>query len=110
MRIPNTEFNKLEQLDRIEYRQIANEIERIHDWPKMDLLIIEVMLMTLGLILVNLNKFNSAISILKILIILILIDLIGMFIVMALKNKMQNKLDEKYFKIIKKGERKWNKK
>ena len=106
MKIPNAEFNKLEQLDRIEYRQIANEIEKIYTWPKMDFLILEIMLMISGLIFISLNKFNSAILIIKVSIIVILMDLVGMLIVMALENKMQNKLDEKYFKIIKKNDRK----
>jgi len=102
MKITKEDFNKLNQLDRIEYRQINSEIE---SKTKVKLFLDEPffwgLFFMVGIVNIFLNSVINGLS-LMILIYVIFNIVLKYLIAPHIEAKLKQQLENKYFKIVKK--------
>lgn len=103
------QFNKLSQLDRIEYRQKEDRINKKYEYSAVNYTNTLFVLLGFGLILVEILYFQvkgvllfskaNIISILYAWIICLAVSIVGDVILYILENKAREKLNSEYFKL-----------
>ena len=106
MEIDKKDFNKLNQLDRIEYRQRYNQIKPYYDTlpfystTHYGLTVLVGFILILVIVPLELNtKYNLGRLGFKVLATLFIFDLVYFFINIHLEKKKISKLESEYFKI-----------
>ena len=103
--IEQEDFDKLSQLDRIEYRQVSNEIDKIKPLF-FDVLIGVLCLIGIGLaygfLLIQINpslspEIDRFLNILRLLFMFPFLTLLADFYLMKKKSKLYEELNKKYF-------------